>query len=164
MDLPRALVEEEKTTGDQDHVPPGNGVAEQLEQRLGEADDPGDRGEQREAGEQRQCQSDLPGPVLSFRRQPAGEDRDKDQVVDTEHDLEGGQRQKARPDLRIDYPIHSDAHPWLPALRSGLPVRRRASGLRYLPAGFGSGSVELAAQFRLGNGDAPLVEVGRAPC
>src|SRR5438270_305394 len=27
-------------------------------------------------------------------------------AVDTEHDLEGGQRQKARPDFRIAYPIH----------------------------------------------------------
>ena len=41
----------------------------------------------------------------------AGEDRDEYQVVDAEHDLEGGQCQEARPDLRIEYPIHMDACP-----------------------------------------------------
>src|SRR5437868_13388164 len=35
-----------------------------------------------------------------------------------------------------------------------------ASGLSYLPMGFGGGVVELRTEFRLGNGDAPVVEVG----
>ena len=63
-------------------------MAEQIEQRTRQSDDPGDRGEQRQAREQRQRQAHLPAPVLTLRRKPAGEDRDEHQVVDTEHDLE----------------------------------------------------------------------------
>src|SRR5438067_12590479 len=86
--------------------------------------------------QQRECQTDLPCPILLFRRQSTGEDRDKEQVVDTEHDLQGGQCQKARPDFQIDYPIHSYAYSWLPAPRSsavrrpGFRVELSADGLR----------------------------------
>jgi hypothetical protein len=31
IDLARTLVEQEETTGDQDHVPPGNRLAEELD-------------------------------------------------------------------------------------------------------------------------------------
>src|SRR5262249_35402242 len=91
MNLSRPLVEEEQATRHQNDIPPRNGMAEQFEQWPGEADDPGDRGKQREAGNQRQSQSDLACPLLLFCRQPPREDRDKNDVVDAEHDLEGGQ-------------------------------------------------------------------------
>src|SRR5262249_2987079 len=78
------------------------------EQRLGKADNPGNRSQQGEAGQQRHCQSDPPGPALLLPRQPPREDRDEDEIVDTEHKLEGGQRQKGRPDFPHEYPSHSD--------------------------------------------------------
>jgi len=76
-------------------------MAEELEQGPSEADYPRDRGEQRQAGDQRQRQSELPRAALLSGRQSPGEDRDKDQIIDAEHDLEGGQRYKARPERRI---------------------------------------------------------------
>ena len=117
MDLPRALVEQEQAARDQNDIAPRDRMAEEIEQRLGEADYPSNRGKQRQAGKQSQCQSDLPCPVLLFCRQSPGEDRDEHQVVDTEHDLEGGQCQKAYPDFRIGYPIHIEARAWLTAPR-----------------------------------------------
>jgi len=107
--------------------------------------------------QQRECQTDLPCPILLFRRQSTGEDRDKEQVVDTEHDLQGGQCQKARPDFQIDYPIHSNAYY---PLQDRPQFAALASGLSYLPTGFGGGAVELRTELPLGNGDAPVVEVG----
>jgi hypothetical protein len=45
--------------------------------------------------------------VLVLRRQSPGENRDEHQIVDAQHDLEGGQRHEARPDLGIGQPIHT---------------------------------------------------------
>ncbi len=72
-------------------------MVEHVEQRLSEPDDPGDRGEQRETGDQSQREPYPSRPSLAFHRQPAGEDRDEHQIVDAEDDLERGQRQEARP-------------------------------------------------------------------
>jgi hypothetical protein len=36
--------------------------------------------------------SDSPTCRAAFQRQPPGNDRDKHQIVDAQHDLEGGQR------------------------------------------------------------------------
>lgn len=81
-------------------------MAEHLEQRLPEPDDPDDGGEQRKAGDQRQRKPYLSRPILALRRQPAGEDCNEHQVVDAEDDLERRQRQETRPNLRIAKPIH----------------------------------------------------------
>src|SRR5439155_8149378 len=106
VNLARALVEQEEAASDQDDVPPGYRMAEHREQRPSEPDDPGDRGEQREPGDQRQRQPYPPRPILAFRRQAAGEDRNEHQIVYTEDNLERRQCQEACPDLRIAQPIH----------------------------------------------------------
>ena len=48
----------------------------------------------------------------SPRRQPAGENRDEDQVVDAEDDLEHDERREADPDRRIGHPFHGVSTMW----------------------------------------------------
>ena len=59
-----------------------------------------------DAHDHREREADLAGLVLLLGRQLAGEDRDEDDVVDAEHDLEGGQREEADPGLRVGEPVH----------------------------------------------------------
>ncbi len=72
VDFLGCLIDEEKTTGDQDQVLPGEGLAENFEDRVGQLDDPGDRAEQAEAHDQRQTDTDLTRLFTVLRRQLVG--------------------------------------------------------------------------------------------
>ena len=111
VDLARALVEQKQPAGDQDDVAPGEPALEQLEYRRRQPDDPGDRREQREAGQHRQRQPEPPRQIPPVLRQPADQDRDKDEIVDAEHDLERGQRHETGPELRVGQPLHRACFP-----------------------------------------------------
>ncbi len=71
------------------------------DKRRGQPHDPRDGGKQRKARPERQRQPDLPRPRLLLQGQPPDEDREKDQVVDAEHDLQQRERQQACPNLWI---------------------------------------------------------------
>ena len=61
---------------------------------CGQADDPRDGQQQQDAHAHRQAQADVAGSVALVGRQPGDEDRDEDDVVDAEDDLQQGQRQE----------------------------------------------------------------------
>jgi hypothetical protein len=92
---------QERAARDQHDVAPGDVEAGEGEHRLGEADDPGEREEQGHAPEQRQREPDLARHALLVLGQAPRDDREEDQVVDAEHDLERRQRQEARPHLVV---------------------------------------------------------------
>ena len=99
MDLGRGLPQQEEATTDEDHVAPRELVPGNGEERFGQADDPGDRQQQQDPHPHRQTQADVPRLIALGRRQALHEDRDEDDVVDAEHDLEHGQRQQGDPGL-----------------------------------------------------------------
>ena len=75
-----------------------------AEQRRGERRDPGDAGEQPETHEQGEREAHEAGPVAPLRGQLVGEDRDEDQVVDAEHDLQHDEGAEPEPGGRVADP------------------------------------------------------------
>jgi len=61
---------------------------------------PHDRIEQREARRHRDDQSARARGALPLGRQPPDQDREEDQVVDAEDDLERGERQEREPGMQ----------------------------------------------------------------
>ena len=76
-----------------------NSFPAMREERLRQADDPGDRQQQQDPHPHRQPQADVPGLIALVRGEALDEDRDEDDVVDAEDDLEHGQRQQGDPGL-----------------------------------------------------------------
>ena len=99
VDLEGALAQEEQAAEDQDQVAPGDLLAQDRKKRRGEPDDPTQGQEQKNAHDQRQPEPQAPGERLPLFGQLVDEDRDKDDVVDPQHDLQGQQRQEGYPDL-----------------------------------------------------------------
>ena len=97
VDLLGRLPDEEQAAGDQDDVPPGEGLAEEREDRRGQLDDEGDRAEQHQAHDQRRADAEPAGALALMLGQLVGEDRDEDQVVDAEHDLQRDEREQRDP-------------------------------------------------------------------
>ncbi len=64
VDLERRLGEQEQPAQDQDQVAAGKLVAEQREERRGQADDPGQRHQQQDAHAHRRDQAQPAGPEL----------------------------------------------------------------------------------------------------
>jgi len=77
-----------------------------VEQRRCQANDPRERGKQGDARHHRARQSDASRACLLRRRQLAGEDRDENDVVDAEHDLQHRQREQAEPHFGTREEIH----------------------------------------------------------
>ena len=73
----------------------------EREQRLRQADDPGQDQQQADPHEHRQEQADHARLPLLLGRQLVDQDRDEDDVVDAQHQLERGQRQEGDPGLRV---------------------------------------------------------------
>ena len=109
--LHRALDQQEQAAADQHQVAPGQLEAENRQDRLGQADDPGQAEQERDAAEQRQRQADLACQPLLVLGQAPRDDRQEDQVVDAEHDLERGEREQARPGVRIGKELHHARSP-----------------------------------------------------
>ena len=80
-------------------------VAEDGEERRRQADQPEQRQQEDDAEDERHGEADLARALRLLRRQLADDHRDEDDVVDAEHDLHGGERDKARPDGRIGDPV-----------------------------------------------------------
>jgi len=106
VDLRGALPEEEQAAGDQNHVSPRDSLVKDAEQRLGEPHEPGERRQEPDAHHHGKQQPEPPDGLSPRRRQLVGEDRDEDDVVDAEHQLERDQRQECEPGLRIAQKLH----------------------------------------------------------
>jgi hypothetical protein len=65
-------------------------------------------------------QAPLSGTILRMLGEPTGKNRDKNDVVDAEHDLERRQRKQCNPNLRIQEPFHGS--PFVAGLKN---VERR---------------------------------------
>ncbi len=74
--------------------------------RRGQPGDPRDRQQEQDAHPHREAEADDPGAVALVVRQPLDEDRDEDDVVDAEHDLEHRQRQQGDPRLGVGQQLH----------------------------------------------------------
>ena len=99
VDLARALEEQEQASRDQDEITPRERPAEHLKQRRVEADDPGEHRQQPDPREHRSRQPDAPRAPLLLRRKSPGEDRDENDVVDAEDDLQHRQRDEGDDDF-----------------------------------------------------------------
>ena len=132
MQLQGRLEQQEQATEQHDQVAAGEALAEYLDQRLGERDQPGNARQQAQAHQQRQRQADQPRAVAQVRRQLVREDRDEDQVIDAEHQLEQDQGEQAKPGRGIHQPFHADSPRWVRAMAG-----REAASAK---AGAGGGS------------------------
>ena len=97
VDLPRRLPHQEQAARQQEQVAHRKRMAEHGRERLGQADDRGGRGEQREAEDERQRQAEAARERPPARLDPVRQERDEDEIVDPEHDLHGDQGRQRRP-------------------------------------------------------------------
>ena len=94
MDLGSRLPHQEQATGDQDHVFPRKRLAEDLKYRGRQLHDKRDSAQQAQAQHQRHADADTARLSSVLFGQFVGENRDKDQVIDAQHDFhddQGGQ-------------------------------------------------------------------------
>ena len=97
----RGLVDQERATGDQDEIFPGEIEAEGGNGRLGEADDPADDQQQQNAEDQGQRQAELAGPIRLLLGEAGDQHRDEHDIVDPQHDLHDRQGTKSDPGVWI---------------------------------------------------------------
>ena len=108
VDLAGGLHQQEEPAAGQDQVADRHGLAEGLEQRLVQREDPGQAEEEGDAGHHRQPEPQLPGEVPSVLAHAIGQDRDHHDVVDPEHDLQDREGDEGGPGLRAGDPFHGD--------------------------------------------------------
>ena len=81
-------------------------MAKYHEQVGGKAHHPGNRQQQHDTGDHGQGQAEDPGAWLHVLGHAADQNRDHDDVVDTEDDLKRGKGEKGNPDFRAGQPFH----------------------------------------------------------
>jgi len=81
-------------------------MPEGRDQRRGQPRNPRDACQQRKTEDQRERKAELARLVTLLLRQLVGENGDKDQIVDPEHQLEDDKRQESGPCRRISNPFH----------------------------------------------------------
>ena len=113
MDLVRALGEQKQPPDEEDEVTARDLLPEYGKERGGEADDPGQREEQRDPHQHGQPQSQDACPLLLLMREFPCKDGDEDDIVDAEHEFEHGERQERDPRLRVYQPFHGIADSYL---------------------------------------------------
>ena len=98
--------DEKETATQQDEIASGESLAEDREQGIGEAHDPGDREQQSKPENERQRKPESSRRRLPAGRQLVGQDRNEDHVVDAEYDLHRGQRYQAEPGRGLGKQFH----------------------------------------------------------
>src|SRR5215813_12553887 len=126
MDLVRTLAEQKYAPDEEDEVTARDLLPEHGKERRSEADDPGQREEQRDPQQHGQPQSQGACPRLLCRREFPHEDRDEDDIVDSEHEFERGERQERDPRLRVCQPFHRVTNSCLYGERSQNNIRQTA--------------------------------------
>jgi hypothetical protein len=105
VDLEGRLAEKEKPAAHQDYVASREGIAKEGEELDGEPGDPGQRQEEDNAHHHRSRQAEGSRPRPQLLRQTPRQDRDEDDVVDAEDDLERGQGRQRDPRLETGDPF-----------------------------------------------------------
>src|SRR6266480_2232138 len=138
VNLAGALPQQEQAAQEEDQVAAGEGVAERAEQRPREPHDAGEREQQEDARHHGEREAHGTGARLLAGGQLTGQDRDEDDVVDAEDDLEHRQREQRDPGFGRGEPGHGPkgvdrgkimrsvecgTQKPAPANRSGLPMR-----------------------------------------
>jgi hypothetical protein len=103
VDFHGRLDQKEDAAAAQDDVAPRELIAPKSGDRRHQAGHPGDREQQRKAGQQGQAQAPFPGLILLFRLAARGDDLHEHQIVDAQHDLERRQGQERRQGFRGQY-------------------------------------------------------------
>ena len=142
LDLGGGLPDQEQPARDQDQVTPGERGLEawfamgiqwtgdaEVDDRRGQADDPGDGAQQRQPQHQREADADAPGERALRLGQVVGHDGDEDEVVDPEDDFHGHQRKERGPGFGRGEEVE---HQSCPSMRGG---RRQAAVLVVNAAG-----------------------------
>ena len=106
MNLAGAAIDQEQSAGDEDDVARRELPAEHLEHGRGKLCDPNNAGQQRQPRCQSKHKANLARSRLTMLRQSARQNRNQDNVVDTEDYLDCDQRQQRCPDLRMARPLH----------------------------------------------------------
>jgi hypothetical protein len=101
-----ALPDQEQAAAEQDQVAAGEAVAEHGDHRFGHAGHPRQGRQQGEAHEHRQEQAEPAGEDALLGRQLVHQDGDEDHVVDTQHQLEGGEGEEGDQQLRVGQEFH----------------------------------------------------------
>ena len=78
-----------------------------VEERRGEPNHPGQAAQQQYAGDQRKCQTGLPGFGLLGLGQLARQDGNEHDVINAQYDLEHRQGEQTDPDFGVSDPIHN---------------------------------------------------------
>ena len=111
VDFVGGLADQEQPAADQDDVAPGEFKVFHRQHRLRQPDQPDQEAEQKDAEHQRQQQPDLPRTCCLRLRNPRYNDRQEDNVVDAEHNLQRRQCQQRRPSFRTGKEFdHAFAH------------------------------------------------------
>ncbi|ENN86158.1 hypothetical protein RHSP_33312 [Rhizobium freirei PRF 81] len=122
MQLHRALEQQEQAAENQDEVAAGQAKAPDGEQRRRQRHHPGDRGEECQADDEGQRQADHACGIALVRRQLVGQNRDENEIVDTENNLENDQGSKTDPGGRVGYPVEDHQCASLAPAGMGLPI------------------------------------------
>ena len=93
----RCLRHQEKAAGEQQEVAPGDLVLAEIEDGLRERHDPCGGGQKKQTGHNRCAEAEPPPELLLMGGQPRSEDRQENEIVDAENDLEDRQRCEACP-------------------------------------------------------------------
>jgi hypothetical protein len=104
VDLVHALPQQEQPAEDQDQVAAGD-LLHEREQRLGQPHDPGERQQQQDARQHRQQQPQPPCQRAARLGKAPDQDRDEDDVVDAEHDLQRRQGRERDPGVGVGEPV-----------------------------------------------------------
>jgi hypothetical protein len=129
MHLVGRLGDEEETPRDQDQVVPGKWIAPHREHGGGQAQQRRKREQEGNTENQRQAKADAPGGFGTAGVETAHQDRNEDDVVDAEHDLEGSQARECRPRIEIGQEVeHESLTVWSGNIRRRQHKRR--SGTR----------------------------------
>ncbi len=91
---------------DQDQIAAGNLLTEDGEKRLDQPADPGEQEQEPDAHEHGEGEADPSRELAARLGQLVHEDRDENDIVDAEHELERRQREKSDPGLRIGQQFH----------------------------------------------------------
>src|SRR3989338_1028370 len=117
MDFHRALPDQEQSAGDEYQVTHGEGLAEQGKQVNTEMRQPEQQKQQQQARDHGDQEADLPAFFALFLRQASNQDGNKDNVIDAEHDFQGGQSYQCYPSLYSKYPVKHIDLQWFRACR-----------------------------------------------
>ena len=111
VDFVGGLADQEQSAADQNDVAPGEFQVFHRQHRLRQPDQPDQEAKQKDAEHQGQQQPDLPRAFCLRLRNPRHDDRQEDDVVDAEHDLQRRQCQQRRPSFRTGEEFdHAFAH------------------------------------------------------